>query len=490
MSKTYRGGIPFKRKYDSPENCTEVQPERIVLSLKSGRVCLFREGDTVKKYECISSSDGGFPAVFSGIGGRIEKISAIGGGTEVTVRLDRSAAKAEPLSPPLKKLADMEYGEMASLLLSRGIAPVKRGKRDAKGLIVDCTSSPYNDSRLYLCRAFPDKIIGGAKILMKLVGARSCVFAIPNSDLVAAQYIESLLPERSDMLKIVLTKDKLPASVPHLTVSAVFGVEVNAAKDIVDAGYPVVSPLTCLACYRALAEGIPFCEGYLSVNDSEGNLTVSHLPFGTELRSLLTVGEGKAAVRAEELYGSSAEGAVMSEHTEALIITNNTAHTPSEGVCIGCRRCISICPSQLAPIDLYNAINRGNDEASISLYASCCFECGDCSYICPSSLPLAETIIAFKRDGGIISAEVADERSEVSDRAESAETSAETCELSDEPTENGLEADNKESFELENTSESSAPFELRESGEEETDILNDGTVGLILDSAEKEGEEE
>lgn len=407
MSKSYRGGIPFVRKYAPPETAVLHIPERILLSLKNGADCALNEGSSVKKYGIILKETDSSPAVFAGVGGVVEHIYRIGSRVDITLLTDPDAEIEIPFDAPEKDIADMTEGELSSLLLSRGITPPKKGKRDPRALTVDCGSSPYNDSRLYICRTFSEEVLLGAKIIMKLIGARSCNFAIPRSDLVAAQNIYDHIPKKSDMFKIVLSKDKLPSAVPNLTVSALYNVEVSALKDISDVGYPVVSPLTCLACYRALVDGIPFCEGYLTVAELGSELDVFSVPFGASLKPIAGPSESERVIRAENLYGPEITGEVMTERTEAIAVIPNEASVAKRSEeCIGCFRCIDVCPSRISPIEIFSSVKDGHGTSSLVFYAASCFECRACSYVCPSELPLAETIIKFRHDNGLISVDI------------------------------------------------------------------------------------
>ncbi len=419
MPKSYRGGIPFARKYASPENSVSHIPERILLTLKNGTECSLSEGDTVKKYQKILDSTELSPAVFAGVGGKVERIYKLARGVDISILTDSRAEIEAPFDAPEKDIADMTESELSALLLSRGITPVKKGKRDPRVLTVDCTSSPYNDSRLYICRTFPEKVLLGAKIIMKLVGARTCSFAIPSSDLDAAERIYGFIPKKSKMFNIVLTKDKLPATIPNLTLSALYNVEVSAAKDIFDAGYPVVSPLYCLACYRALVEGIPFCEGYLTVAELGSEVDVFAVPFGAPVKAVAVPRENERIIRAENLYGAEVTGEVMTEKTEAVaVIPDEQIAEKNARECIGCRRCDDACPARISPIDIFSSVKEGKTDSALVRYAASCFECRLCTYVCPSELPLAETILKFRRDSGLISVDIDDENPDFYDDTE------------------------------------------------------------------------
>lgn len=407
MAKSYRRGIPFNRKYAPPEGAVDHTPERIFLSLKNGAECSLSEGDTVRKYGKILSHTESTPAVFAGVGGKVERVYRIGGRVDITLLTDANAEVEAPFDAPEKSIADMTEAELSALLLERGISPLKKGKRDPRNLTVDCGGSLYNDSRLYICRVFPEKVVLGAKIIMKLIGARTCNFAIPSSDLEAAESIYGSIPKKSDMFGIVLIKDKLPATVPNLTLSALYNVEISSAKDIFDAGYPVVSPLTCLSCYQALVEGIPFTSGFLTVAEMNGEVDVFSVPFGSPVKAVAAPRDGERVIRAENLFGAEVTSEVMTERTEALaVMPLEPVKEKVTSECIGCRRCYDVCPACISPIDIFSKVRDGKADSSLALYAASCFECRSCTYVCPSDIPLAEAVIKLRRESGLVSVEI------------------------------------------------------------------------------------
>lgn len=67
-------------------------------------------------------------------------------------------------------------------------------------------------------------------------------------------------------------------------------------------------------------------------------------------------------------------------------------------VCIGCARCVDVCPQSLTPFYLYKNIERGYTENLEFYDIDRCIECGSCSYICPSKLDVAAKIIKTKHE--------------------------------------------------------------------------------------------
>ena len=60
--------------------------------------------------------------------------------------------------------------------------------------------------------------------------------------------------------------------------------------------------------------------------------------------------------------------------------------------CIGCGRCLEVCPSGLNPALLYQALRDRRGVTAQKLGLSRCIGCSTCSYICPSKLDLSYTI--------------------------------------------------------------------------------------------------
>ena len=97
----------------------------------------------------------------------------------------------------------------------------------------------------------------------------------------------------------------------------------------------------------------------------------------------------------------------MNERTEAIAVMKKEPSKERYTLeCIKCRRCSDTCPAGLSPIKIHSSVKNGTENKSLVRYAAGCFECRSCSYVCPSGIPLAETIIKFRRDNGYISVEI------------------------------------------------------------------------------------
>lgn len=65
--------------------------------------------------------------------------------------------------------------------------------------------------------------------------------------------------------------------------------------------------------------------------------------------------------------------------------------------CIGCGKCIDVCPEELLPYYIYTYYLDNNIEKLYMLSADKCTECGCCSYICPAKIDLRQYVKMSRR---------------------------------------------------------------------------------------------
>lgn len=68
----------------------------------------------------------------------------------------------------------------------------------------------------------------------------------------------------------------------------------------------------------------------------------------------------------------------------------------TELACMGCGKCVEVCPVFLSPILIKNAYEDKDKEKIVKLDADRCMTCGLCSYVCPSRIELTDAVTRAK----------------------------------------------------------------------------------------------
>lgn len=472
MIRSFGGGIRIKKRIITESIQSRADFSSVTYTVREGAALAAKEGQTVMAGALLSPCDRDNAATICGISGRVTSVSENGDGTRlITVTAEQTDSyelEPAPAVPLSKSLKDCMPEELSIKLLERGVGPIRVGAKAPQVLTVNCGGSALNSLGVSLALQYPREIVGGAKILMKLFGVRKCIFAVPDTALIAAQSIERCLQSRSPLIKVSVFKDKYPSD-PHLTVRATSGVEINAYKRPENAGYPVVDPRLCLQVYKALAEGESIYGALIYVTDADGEARLVHVPYGAPLNDVLVIPEGYTAVRAEAVFGCAINGSLMDRDVYAVATVKDNAYPAKEnGDCISCGRCDGICPAAILPSRLYGQLKRGVSPRWQRDELLSCFECGCCSAVCPAALPLSETIAEGRTTA--IKAELnapADEDNDTVTEENEAQTVTASEENEAEPEENAAE-ENGESFAESPDTDVPEALESPESDGEET----------------------
>jgi len=384
------------------------RPQRIIRITAPGQPLSVKKGDKLGRGGLIAAPFEGHAALYSGINGTVTAVREDPQGSLIAITRADDVAMAEPLPPVEGSLADMTEDYLRAVLLARGVTPPPINEKAGRALIIDCTGDdPYNESPSAVCEKFAGDVVGGAKILMKLLSVRRCVFAVSKERLSVADGLDEYIPTRSKMLKVELIKSKYPASEPHLLVSSLFNLEINADLPMEKTGFTVVSPMLCKAVFDAMARGIPHTDTIVTVAEEALDPKSTYLltvPLGTELDALLllcgilprkgdrlTTGGGYRAKHAEP-------HATVTDEVAAVTLLYPRKKLRTNASCVGCGRCDRVCPVRLMPSRLYEAALKDDRRLADRLAVEACIGCGCCSLTCPARLPLAETISAFRNE--------------------------------------------------------------------------------------------
>lgn len=401
MSNTFVGGIKLPYMNPAPDIISApFKPTRISLGIPDGYRVAVKHGDKIAIGDEVAVSEDGNPNILSGISGTVS-VSHYEGQQSVTVENDFCDTVSEKCIPLKKNINELSEADLTEALLKMGIAPPSAGKKSPVCLIINCCEPDSHSSSV--TRTLLEKteeVIGGARILMKLLGAGKAICAVPKPMYKCANDLGCCIND-SRMIKIRLVSGKYPQHEPHMLVSSLFNIEINPSVPVSDAGYPVVSAVLCAAVFDALAKGLPFTSSIITVSEehtASGNYTV---PFGTEINELIPLC-GDFSEKPEKIRiggvmtGKETDGSDHTKPDTSAIILNKQKRQVKLRPCLHCGRCSSACPVRLQPSLIFEYSADVNHEITKKLDAEYCIACGCCSSVCPAGIDLRAVILSEK----------------------------------------------------------------------------------------------
>ncbi len=399
MGKSFKGGVLLRGKPAAELSTEPLNPERVTLPIKEGYTVTVNRGARIKRGDILAlPSDIDSCALPSSIGGIVSEITD----SHIIIDSDADMTISDHCAPLIGSILDFTPEQLRGVLLPKGIRLPDMPKRKIKCFVINCVENDsYVSSRARLLLEHPDKVMGGAKIIMRIFGVRHGICAVPSSMLECANALEHYCPR--NMLKIRQVGNKFPQHNPNILVSTLFNVEINSTIDPTSIGYLVFTPEICAAVFSALAEGEPYTQRTVTVTgDCTGYTCNVSVPFGTQIGEVLDRCGGLISKPAVILRGGEMSGKALSltdtvdAYTDAITALSESELPKSAEAlpCIGCGSCANACPIRLMPSLINKYAEKGMVQTCLDLDIECCIGCGCCTASCPSGIDLAEKISA------------------------------------------------------------------------------------------------
>lgn len=126
------------------------------------------------------------------------------------------------------------------------------------------------------------------------------------------------------------------------------------------------------------------------------------VPIGTPIGDILAYcglkSKPKTVILGGSMTGYEADGVdipVVRTTKSILVFSDELSYEST--TCIGCGKCIDVCPEKLLPYYIYTYYLDNNIEKLYRLSADRCTECGCCSYICPAKIDLRQYVKLSRR---------------------------------------------------------------------------------------------
>ncbi len=411
MPLTFRGGIRLAGMNASAASHLETlpAPERVTLVFTSGAgqraVCA--EGDRVLRGQTVVAADVDHAPLHAPFSGTVTKIEK----DRIEIENDQKSELSPECRPFETPISEAEPEALLARIREAGITNLGRDEIPlAKTLAAAGTELrriliPALESEPGIaapCRLLDEKtreIVNGAKVLLRVTGARRAVFVLDEANEgVAAKIVKICGASRA--FAAVLVKPKYPQDMDRPLTRAVLGSRFKRGADPRSAGCLVVSAEAVLAVYTAFAEGLPVTERILSVTgDCVERPRQLRVPLGTSFDAVLRFCGGLtkkplAVLDGGAMAGARAESlsAPVKKDTRAVTALRDGAAPSVPSPCVKCGRCVKVCPERLYPLYIARAADRGAWRSAKGWEPEACIGCGACAYVCPAGIPLVEKI--------------------------------------------------------------------------------------------------
>ena len=428
MSNTrkFKGGVhPNDSKALSKDKAIQVAPllesYQVIIHQNIGAPpeLLVKKGDEVKKGQLLAKA-GGFVSVplHAPTSGTIKMIDKCPGPTGMAVAaIEITADGEDTFEAPFEPIADWKNTDPAELkqrVWDAGIvgmggagfpAHVKLSPPEGKTIdtliLNGAECEPYltADHRIMLESA--EKVVKGAAIIARILGLDTAVIGVEANKPDAIAELEKIAADYN------ITVQSLPVNYPQgaekQLIYAITGREVPIGKLPMDVHCVVQNVASAVAIAEAVIDGMPSIERITTVTGkpvvNPGNWKFR---LGTPIAKALELAGGVTEQPAKLLLGgpmmgfaqSSLDVTVMKNTSGILLISCDEVSQYTSEPCIRCGRCVEVCPMNILPATISQAIENKRFDWAEELHVMACIECGSCSYVCPAHRPLNQH---FKR---------------------------------------------------------------------------------------------
>ena len=262
---------------------------------------------------------------------------------------------------------------------------------------------PYLTSDHALMRENPEKVVGGLKIMMKILGQKKGYIGIENNKQDAISAVQGAA---DDSIEIYSLETKYPQGGEKQLVQAITGKEVPSGALPAEVGCIIANAGTAAAVYDAVVNGMPLIERVVTVTGS-GITTPKVLRFriGTMVNEIVDYCGGLTDDAAKVILGGPMMGFAQyttvvpsNKGTSGVLCLNaKDAFIEPPSNCIRCAKCTHACPMHLMPLYLGGYSEKGNYDKCEEYNAMDCIECGSCAFVCPARRPLVSSIRVAKK---------------------------------------------------------------------------------------------
>ena len=262
----------------------------------------------------------------------------------------------------------------------------------------ECETYLNSDNRVMIEN--PKESIEGIKIMMHILGVEKCIIGLENNKIEAIEAMKKAL-ENEKSIQVGVLATKYPQGGEKQMIKALLGRTVPVKKLPSEVGVVVQNISTAYEVYRAVVLGKPLIERVVTVSGNGlGAPKNLRIRIGTMFKEILehcklNIDVTKKIVMGGPMMGIAqftTEVPTVKGTSGIIALTEEEINTCRAKSCIGCGKCVEVCPMDLTPLMFaqYGRKEMWKDMEKYNLMD--CIECGSCAFICPSKRPLTEAI--------------------------------------------------------------------------------------------------
>ncbi len=428
LLKTFKGGLHVPDNKNTRE-CAIINlpaPAKVYIPMQqhigAPAIPLVAKGDYVKKGQLIGNFENGLSCpIHASVSGTVCDIemrnsyTGMGKTAHIVIENDFTDTLDDSIKPYNGNIFDASSEEITEIVKSAGIcgqggasfptyAKIQSAIGKATEIIINCAEcEPYITENHRLMLEMPEKIIGGARILMHATKTIHMTIGIENNKMDAAEVMMKNISD-FDNISVQILKTKYPQGDERQLMNVIKGVQLPAGKLPADVGCVIFNAETCVSVYKAVYEGIPLIDTVFTVDgDAINNPQNLRAPVGTRICDVLEFCGGAKENLSKIVSGGPMMGqavwdmnAVVMKNTSAFLFLSDKTQDNREGDCIHCGKCVGVCPMHLMPNYLAAFSKKDDKQLAEEFGILSCVECGSCTYICPGNVPIVQYIRTTK----------------------------------------------------------------------------------------------
>lgn len=425
-TKTFKGGVHlsyFKEATASKNIEIMPEPERVTLPvsqhLGAPAEVIVAVGDQVETGQVIAQAKGFVSVpVHASIPGKVTAIRELPhpngkNVTMVVIENDHSGATA---FGPKSSLAELSAEQIRDLMRQTGLVGMGgagfpthvkyqplEGKRIETVILNGAECEPYLTCDHRLMVEVPGKVILGLQAMMKAAGVDRAYIGI---EVNKPDAIEILTREASadPRIQVVPLEVKYPQGEEKMLINAITNRVVPAGGLPLDVGVVVNNIATAVALAEAIQDGVPLISRVVTVTGAVNNPCNLRVKLGTSVNQLVDYCGGFTGTPGRIILGGPMTGPaqyrldlpVIKTTSGVLIQDRSEIQLLEDSPCVRCARCVDVCPYNLMPCFIADAIEAGDLALAEKYGVMDCRECGSCTFICPARRPITQNIKTAK----------------------------------------------------------------------------------------------